>query len=178
MAEPQRKRAKLSEKGKASSSNNSKTSSVGLYAPFRALGLVSTSTPFAVQSRNSKGALKPEFVYVTATGDNFAIWGEESCRLKFVGEKPCPGKIASIQIAGNLVCASAKNAVFLFERGRCVGILNHEHGNEEVGQVLVLGNLVVGLHAAGEKLWVWSLDSRGELSIDAIAYLDAYDIIK
>lgn len=164
--EPVRKKAKLQEKAKGNKNgaSSSSSSNVGLYAPFRALGLVSTGTPFAVQSRTSRGASKPEFVFVTVTGDSFAIWGEDSIRLKFVGERPCPEAIKSVQLAGNIVCASSDNAVFLFERGKHVGTLlqDDEDSKDQVGQILVLGNLVVGLHEAGEKLWVWSADSKGE----------------
>lgn len=155
--EPARKKAKLKEP----TAGTAGRSHVGLYAPFRALGLVSTAAPFAVQSRTSRGAVKPEFVYATVTGDNYAIWAEESLKLKFVGERPCPKEISSVQLSGNMLCAASHNAVFLFERGKLVGTLKHEDEQDKVGQILVLGNHIAGLETKGRKLWIWSTDAQG-----------------
>ena len=64
-----------------------KSTSKSLFAPFRALGIISNGVPFAVQSRSSKDISKSAITIVTCTGYSWAMWDVSgSMRLLFVGQ--------------------------------------------------------------------------------------------
>lgn len=59
-----------------------------LFAPFRALGIVSNGTPFAVQTRGGKGSTKTAVNVVTSLGRAWAMWdAAASLNLLFVGRR-------------------------------------------------------------------------------------------
>jgi hypothetical protein len=58
----------------------------GLYAPFRALGLVTNSIPFALQTRSFKGASDAPRVHIlTCLGRSWALWDGAKMTLLFAG---------------------------------------------------------------------------------------------
>ena len=58
-----------------------------LYAPFRALGLVTTHVPFVLQTKSYKGAVDgPKVHIVTCLGNSWALWDGGKMTLLFVGE--------------------------------------------------------------------------------------------
>lgn len=58
-----------------------------LFAPFRALGLVTNHVPFVLQTRSYKGAAKgPTLHLVTCLGKSWAMWEGGKMTLQFVGE--------------------------------------------------------------------------------------------
>ena len=58
-----------------------------LYAPFRALGLVTTRVPFVLQTRSYKGAVDgPKVHILTCLGNSWALWDGGKMTLLFVGE--------------------------------------------------------------------------------------------
>lgn len=58
-----------------------------LFAPFRALGLVTNHVPFALQTRSHKGATEgPRTHIVTCLGKSWAMWEGGKMGLLFVGE--------------------------------------------------------------------------------------------
>ena len=58
-----------------------------LYAPFRALGLVTTHVPFVLQTTSYKGAVDGPKVYVlTCLGNSWALWDGGKMTLLFVGK--------------------------------------------------------------------------------------------
>jgi U3 small nucleolar RNA-associated protein 21 len=68
-----------------------KAQSRRLFAPFRALGIVSNATPFAVQTRGGKGSTKTAVNVVTSLGRAWAMWdAAASLNLLFVGMPPPP----------------------------------------------------------------------------------------
>lgn len=57
-----------------------------LYAPFRALGLVTNHVPLAVQTRAAKGSTAPPRIHiVTCLGKSWMMWEGEKMTLLFVG---------------------------------------------------------------------------------------------
>lgn len=62
-----------------------------LFAPFRALGLVTNHVPFVLQTRSYKGAAEgPSLHLVTCLGKSWAMWEGGRMTLQFVGEcLPC-----------------------------------------------------------------------------------------
>lgn len=85
--QPPRKRLRTENDPKApSSSSSSHLSSQRLYAPFRALGLVTNHVPFAVQTRTTKGSTAPPRIHiVTCLGNSWLMWEGERMTLLFVG---------------------------------------------------------------------------------------------
>ena len=58
-----------------------------LFAPFRALGLITNHVPFALQTRSFKGATEgPRIHIVTCLGRSWAMWEGGKMTLLFVGE--------------------------------------------------------------------------------------------
>lgn len=65
-----------------------KAQSRRLFAPFRALGIVTNGTPFAVQTRSGKGSTKVAVNVVTSLGRAWAMWdAAASLNLLFVGKR-------------------------------------------------------------------------------------------
>ena len=58
-----------------------------LFAPFRALGLITNHVPFVLQARSHKGATDGPRVHIlTCLGKSWAIWEGEKMTLLFVGK--------------------------------------------------------------------------------------------
>lgn len=58
-----------------------------LFAPFRALGLITNQVPFALQLRAVKGSAEgPRLHILTCLGNSWALWEGEKMTLLFVGE--------------------------------------------------------------------------------------------
>lgn len=58
-----------------------------LFAPFRALGLVTNQVPFALQARSFKGATEgPQIYILTCLGRSWALWEGGKMTLLFVGK--------------------------------------------------------------------------------------------
>jgi hypothetical protein len=71
------------------------TRSPALFAPFRSLGHISTSVPFALLSRSNKFADKPSLTVLTSLGKSWALWEGEGLRLLFVGTFFLSSRVAS-----------------------------------------------------------------------------------
>ena len=58
-----------------------------LFAPFRALGLITNEVPFVLQLRAVKGSAEgPRMHILTCLGNSWALWEGEKMTLLFVGE--------------------------------------------------------------------------------------------
>lgn len=79
---PPRKRARTEDTTKKQDTAQSK-----LFAPFRALGLVTDHVPFVVQTRSFKGSTEgPRLHILTCLGRSWALWEGGKMTLLFVGE--------------------------------------------------------------------------------------------
>ena len=59
-----------------------------LFAPFRALGLITNQVPFALQVRAVKGSSEgPRLYILTCMGNSWALWEGGRMTLLFVGER-------------------------------------------------------------------------------------------
>jgi hypothetical protein len=59
-----------------------------LFAPFRALGLITNQVPFALQVRAVKGSSEgPRLHILTCMGNSWALWEGGKMTLLFVGER-------------------------------------------------------------------------------------------
>jgi len=76
---PPRKRAR--QHGPATKSKEPR-----LFAPFRALGLITNHVPFTLQTRSFKGASEgPRIHILTCLGKSWALWDGQKMTLLFVG---------------------------------------------------------------------------------------------
>ena len=77
---PPRKRARIEPAA------NSGAKEPRLFAPFRALGLITNHVPFVLQTRSYKGATSgPTLHLVTCLGKAWAMWEGGKMTLQFVG---------------------------------------------------------------------------------------------
>ena len=78
---PPRKRTRIE------STVGQQNSAPKLFAPFRALGLISNHVPFVLQTRSQKGATEgPRLHILTCLGKSWALWEGGKMSLLFVGE--------------------------------------------------------------------------------------------
>jgi len=77
------KKIRTSEKPRTKQKSSSDTR---LFAPFRALGLVTNHVPFYLQTRSHKGATEgPRIHLLTCLGRSWALWEGGKMTLLFVG---------------------------------------------------------------------------------------------
>lgn len=80
--QPPRKRTRVED-----SNTQTKTSSPRLFAPFRALGLITNHVPFVLQTRSFKGSTDgPKINLLTCLGRSWAMWEGGRMTLLFVGK--------------------------------------------------------------------------------------------
>ncbi|CDW99506.1 hypothetical protein [Sporisorium scitamineum] len=89
-----------------------------LFAPFRALGLISNDVPFALQTRfGGKDATTPDVNVITCLGDSWAMWDAERMTLLFVSTSlPAPISSLVISLSPDAVLAAAGTKVYRFKR--------------------------------------------------------------
>jgi U3 small nucleolar RNA-associated protein 21 len=85
---PPSKRIRFShEKTGASTHAGTHPDSQRLFAPFRALGIITNEVPFALQLRATKGSAESPRVHIlTCLGNSWALWEGQKMTLLFVGE--------------------------------------------------------------------------------------------
>jgi U3 small nucleolar RNA-associated protein 21 len=87
---PPSKRIRSSEKTGVSTNAGTPSKSLDsqrLFAPFRALGIITNEVPFALQLRAVKGSAESPRVHIlTCLGNSWALWEGEKMTLLFVGE--------------------------------------------------------------------------------------------
>lgn len=81
------KRIRTSKKLEPSKTAQKSSGDTRLFAPFRALGLVTNHLPFYLQTRSYKGATEgPRIHLLTCLGKSWALWEGGKMTLLFVGE--------------------------------------------------------------------------------------------
>lgn len=83
-----------------------------IFSPFRVLGNVTDSTPFAI------GTLGSTFYAVTSTGRTFQIYDLATLHLLFVSQKQTRSKITCFATHHHYVFAAYGNEIGIFRRGR------------------------------------------------------------
>ncbi|SOV05658.1 related to UTP21 - U3 snoRNP protein [Ustilago sp. UG-2017a] len=91
-----------------------------LFAPFRALGLISNDVPFALQTRfGGKDATTPDVNVITCLGDSWAMWDAERMTLLFVSASlPAPISSLVVSLSPDAVLAASGSKVYRFRRGK------------------------------------------------------------
>ncbi|KAI0086197.1 Utp21-domain-containing protein [Irpex rosettiformis] len=152
---PPRKRVKTND------TQRKATKEPRLFAPFRALGLITNHVPFALQTRSYKGATDgPTLHLVTCLGRSWAMWEGGRMTLQFV----CPDAnepITSLAMEGKAVWAAAGSEVIRYLRGKEVARLSNPL-DVSLASILVFGNQLLALSEDGTKMFVWTT-TDGEL---------------
>ncbi|EJU00815.1 Utp21-domain-containing protein [Dacryopinax primogenitus] len=128
-----------------------------IFAPFRALGLVTNHVPFAVQLRSYKGSTEgPQIHILTCIGQSWLLWEGGKMRLLFVGqEAPLPlSAVAFDAVDGDYIWAAAGPHLIKYYRGKEVTrITSPEEVN--ISQILCFGSQILALSEDGSKLFIW-----------------------
>lgn len=130
-----------------------------LFAPFRALGLVTDHVPVAVQVQHGgKDAKSANINIVASIGRSWVMWDGDRMTLLFVGQS-LPHPIQSLALApgsGGItnVLAAAGNNAYQFVRGAMVREFAAE---TPLSSLTIVGDNIMSLSASGKDLFIWSL---------------------
>ncbi|KAL1735373.1 Utp21 specific WD40 associated putative domain-containing protein [Schizophyllum commune] len=145
-------------------STSSSPSSPRLFAPFRALGIITNHVPFALQARSHKGAVDgPRVHLLTSVGRSYALWEANKMTLLFVGT-PAPQAISALAMDGDAVWAAAGAHLIKYLRGKEVLRAANPHG-QPLATATIFGNQILSLEEGGERLLIFSTKD-GELVRD------------
>lgn len=130
-----------------------------LFAPFRALGIITNEVPFALQLRAVKGSAESPRVHIlTCLGNSWALWEGEKMALLFVGSE-AQDPITGMAFDGDFVWASSGPHVLKYSRGKEVGRLTNPLGTLATSP-LVFGSHILGLTEDGRNLLTWDVSEQ------------------
>ncbi|THH13858.1 hypothetical protein EW146_g6403 [Bondarzewia mesenterica] len=134
--------------------NSPKASSYRLFAPFRALGLITNHVPFALQARSYKGSTDgPRIHLLTCLGKSWALWEAGKMGLLFVGPDAAE-PISSMIMDGDAVWIAAGSHIVKYLRGKEATHLTNPFGTSIVS-ILVFGSQLLALTDDGGRLLLW-----------------------
>ncbi|TRM62583.1 Utp21 specific WD40 associated putative domain-containing protein [Schizophyllum amplum] len=135
-----------------------------LFAPFRALGIITNHVPFALQARSHKGAVDgPRVHLLTSVGRSWALWEGGKMGLLFVGE-PAPAPITALAMDGDAVWAAAGTHLIKYARGKEVLRATNPYATP-LASATVFGNHILALDDPGRRLLVFAT-ADGTLAAD------------
>ncbi|KAG8713637.1 hypothetical protein FRC08_013011 [Ceratobasidium sp. 394] len=137
-----------------------------LFAPFRALGIITNHVPFAMQARSYKGDEEgPKLVIVTCMGKAWAMWEGGKMGLLFVSPD-APAMIAAVAVDESFVWALAGPHAIKYTRGKEVGRATNPL-NTTLSSFLLFGSHLLCLTSDGACAIVWdknNLELQGKLT--------------
>ncbi|KDQ61049.1 hypothetical protein JAAARDRAFT_152054 [Jaapia argillacea MUCL 33604] len=132
-----------------------------LFAPFRALGLITNNVPFVLQTRSFKGQTDgPRIHILTCLGRSWALWEGGKMALLFVGPD-AEDHINSLCMDGDAVWAAAGSHVIKYLRGKEVARVSNPL-TTPLASITIFGSQLLALTQDGSRLLVWDKDD-GEL---------------
>ncbi|KAL5511171.1 UTP21 [Sanghuangporus vaninii] len=137
------------------SENQVKFEKPRLFAPFRALGLVTNRIPFVLQARSFKGAVEgPRLNILTCLGRSWAMWEGGKMTLLFVGPD-CDHPISCLAFSGDSVWASSGPHIVKYLRAKEVGRLTNPL-ESNISSIIPLGDQMLSLTEDGSHLLIWN----------------------
>ncbi|KAF8610566.1 Utp21-domain-containing protein [Ceratobasidium sp. AG-I] len=137
-----------------------------LFAPFRALGIITNHVPFAMQARSFKGDSEgPKLVIVTCLGKAWAMWEGGKMGLLFVSPD-APTNITAVALDDAFVWALAGTYAIKYTRGKEVARATNPFGTP-LSSMLLFGSHLLCLTSDGAHAIVWdksTLEVQGKLS--------------
>ncbi|KAF8891320.1 Utp21-domain-containing protein [Infundibulicybe gibba] len=132
-----------------------------LFAPFRALGLITNHIPFVLQTRSHKGATEgPRIHLVTCLGKSWAMWEGGKMGLLFVGPD-APEPISSISMDGDAVWAASGPHILKYLRGKEILRITNPLGSS-LSFITIFGPQILALNEEGSRMYIWDTE-RGDL---------------
>ncbi|EKM55193.1 uncharacterized protein PHACADRAFT_120318 [Phanerochaete carnosa HHB-10118-sp] len=128
-----------------------------LFAPFRALGLITNHVPFVLQTRSYKGQTEgPSIHLVTCLGKAWAMWEGGKMTLQFVGPD-AQEPISCLAMEGKAVWAAAGPDVIKYFRGKEVTRVSNPLGSA-LSFILIFGTQLLALTEDGKRMLTWDTD--------------------
>lgn len=132
-----------------------------IFAPFRAIGYVSSDTPVLVQPRGNTYSL------ISPIGNAFQIYDGEHLRLQFVGGN-LPNKITGVAAYRDITFVSSGSSIYVFKRAKPITILNviedfpeisistnDKTSSVELLSVTIFGELLLS-HGSDNVIYIWN----------------------
>ncbi|KIK30971.1 hypothetical protein PISMIDRAFT_127201 [Pisolithus microcarpus 441] len=150
-----RKKTRTSSKRKSTKSTQ-RTTEPRLFAPFRALGLITNEIPFCMQTRSHKGATDGPRVHIlTCLGKSWALWEGGKMTLLFVGPE-VQDPISCVAMDGDAVwCASGLHAI-KYIRGKEVLRVTNPLGSA-LSSLILFGSHLLALTGDGTRMLIWDV---------------------
>ncbi|KAI9571311.1 Utp21 specific WD40 associated putative domain-containing protein [Boletus coccyginus] len=164
------KRIRTSAKPTPSKTKQKSSSDARLFAPFRALGLVTNHIPFYLQTRSHKGATEgPRVHLLTCLGRSWALWEGGKMTLLFVGpEEQDP--ISCLIMDGDAIWAASSAHVIKYLRGKEVARATNPLGTP-LCTMVIFGSLLLALTEDGGRMLTWDI-SHDEPLFSCIVQFD------
>ncbi|TFK42298.1 Utp21-domain-containing protein [Crucibulum laeve] len=142
--------------------STSKSQEPRLFAPFRALGLVTNHIPFILQTRSHKGATEgPRIHLLTCLGKAWALWEGGKMGLLFVAGPDAPEQISSMTMDDDAVWVASGPYVIKYLRGK--EILRATNPlDTNLSFITVFGSHLLALTDDGGRMLLWDAKD-GEL---------------
>ncbi|KXN80981.1 hypothetical protein AN958_06493 [Leucoagaricus sp. SymC.cos] len=136
-----------------------------LFAPFRALGLITNHVPFVLQTRSYKGATDgPRTHILTCLGKAWALWEGGKMTLLFVGPDTSE-QISSMALDGDAVWVASGSNAIKHLRGKPVTTLTNPL-DTPLSYILIFGSSLLALTEDGERMLIWNTtDGKLETTI-------------
>ncbi|KAJ7510043.1 Utp21 specific WD40 associated putative domain-containing protein [Mycena galericulata] len=146
-----------------------------LFVPFRALGLITDSVPFVLQTRSYKSSTEgPRIHLLTCLGTSWALWEGGKMGLLFVGPDT-PEQISCLSMDGDAIWAASGPHVLKYLRGK--EVLRATNPLETaLSFITVFGTQLLALTEDGRRMLLWEtatgeLDSTIEFDVGFTATL-------
>ncbi|KDR73654.1 hypothetical protein GALMADRAFT_100477 [Galerina marginata CBS 339.88] len=135
-----------------------------LFAPFRALGLITNHIPFVVQTRSHKGSTDgPKIHLLTCLGKSWALWEGGKMTLLFVGPD-APEHISSMAMDGDAIWVASGIHLIKYLRGKEACHISRLTNPLETNLsfITIFGSQLLALTENGDRMLIWNT-SDGEM---------------
>lgn len=130
-----------------------------LFAPFRALGLITNHIPFYIQTRSYKDATEgPRIHILTCLGRSWALWEGGKMGLLFVGPE-VQDPISCLVMDGDAVWAASGVHVIKYLRGKEVSRVSNPL-RTPLAFVILFGSQLLALTEGGERMLIWEVSTN------------------
>ncbi|KAJ3294723.1 hypothetical protein HK104_003329 [Borealophlyctis nickersoniae] len=114
-----------------------KASATGIFAPFRALGYVTSDLPICIQARGQAHAL------TSSIGHSFQIYDGEQLKLLFVGPRTSV-QISALAAHKDLTFAAVGHEIVVYARAKEIARMGFEEG-VSIMSLTIFGDLILAL---------------------------------
>ncbi|KAG2158310.1 Utp21 specific WD40 associated putative domain-containing protein [Suillus bovinus] len=141
-----------------------------LFAPFRALGLITNHIPFYLQTRSYKDATDgPRIHILTCLGRSWALWEGGKMGLLFVGPE-VQDPISCLVMDGDAVWAASGVHVIKYLRGKEVLRVSNPL-RTPLAFIIIFGSQLLALTEDGGRMLIWEI-STNEQTLSATIQFD------